>query len=260
MQLRPDHIPLIHNYCDYWCDRCAFTSRCAVFADKKWEAREARLHTDGDNAALWRSVEGALQESLAQLRELRQQAVADWFGDVSGEPTDEDLVRQARQREAEESHPLTKLAWDYFSQVADWLKTSGDSVRGVADGVLAEAKITRDLQAAETELSRLNDMLEIVSWYHTLFPPKVGRFLSSVVEHDEDDGLPADDYDLLGTAKFLLVSLDRNIVAWMELLKALPEQEDALLGFLVLLARLRSGIDQLVPSARAFLRPGIDEP
>jgi hypothetical protein len=171
MHLRPDRIPLIHNYCDYWCDRCAFTSRCAVFADKAREVREARVHTDGDNAALWHSVEGALQEASAQLRDLRQQAVDDWLGDVSSEPADEDFARLELHREAEESHPLTKLAWDYFSQVAAWLKTSGDSVREVADGVLAKAKLTQDLQTAGTELSRLNDMLDIVSWYHTLFPP-----------------------------------------------------------------------------------------
>lgn len=259
MHLRPDRIPLIHNYCDYWCARCAFTSRCAVFADKAQEAREARLHTDEDNAALWRSVEGALQEAMARLLELRQQAVDDWLGDADSEPSDEDVARMERLREAEEAHPLTKIAWDYFSQVSAWLETSGASVREIADGVLAKAKLTQDLQAAETELSRLNDMLEIVSWYHTLFPPKVGRFLSSVVERGDDGGLAQNDYDLLGTAKFLLVSLDRNIVAWTELLTAMPAQEDTLLGVLVLLGRLRSGIEQLAPSARAFRRPGFDE-
>ncbi len=260
MYLRPDRIPLIHNYCDYWCDRCAFTSRCAVYVDEKQAMRKARLHTDDDNAALWRSVEGALDESLAQLHELRLQAIDDWLGDVDDEFDDEEFMRRDRQiQDARAAHPLTKLAEDYFSQVAAWLETSGDSVRSVADDVLATAKMTHDLQTAETDLLQLNDMLEIVSWYHTLFPPKVGRFLANVLERDIDDDRLRSDYDLLGTAKFLLVSLDRNIVAWTELLKALPEQEDTLLGFLVLLGRLRSGIEHLAPSARAFIRPGFDE-
>ena len=28
----PNFISGIHNYCDRWCERCQFTSRCAVYA------------------------------------------------------------------------------------------------------------------------------------------------------------------------------------------------------------------------------------
>jgi hypothetical protein len=105
MYLRPDRIPLIHNYCDYWCDRCAFTSRCAVYADKEREEREERLHTDGDNATLWRSVESALNESLAQLHELRLQAIDDWLGDVDDDFNDEEFGHRTPRAVCARVHP-----------------------------------------------------------------------------------------------------------------------------------------------------------
>src|SRR5678816_4802270 len=33
MEIRNGFIVGIYNYCDSWCDRCAFTSHCRVFAD-----------------------------------------------------------------------------------------------------------------------------------------------------------------------------------------------------------------------------------
>ena len=32
MAKNPDFIPGIYNYCDRWCERCAFTARCMNFA------------------------------------------------------------------------------------------------------------------------------------------------------------------------------------------------------------------------------------
>jgi hypothetical protein len=34
MELRDDFIVGIFNYCDRWCERCAFTGRCRLFADE----------------------------------------------------------------------------------------------------------------------------------------------------------------------------------------------------------------------------------
>src|SRR6187549_3041231 len=41
MEIRDGFIVGIYNYCDSWCDRCAFTSRCQVFADMR--ETEAKL-------------------------------------------------------------------------------------------------------------------------------------------------------------------------------------------------------------------------
>lgn len=46
----------IYNYCDYWCEHCAFTRRCRNFADKSELEREADGSPpvdDATNAAFW---------------------------------------------------------------------------------------------------------------------------------------------------------------------------------------------------------------
>ena len=38
-------IPGIYNYCDYWCERCAFTQRCGTYLMKIEEEAELREKT-----------------------------------------------------------------------------------------------------------------------------------------------------------------------------------------------------------------------
>jgi len=103
------------------------------------------------------------------------------------------------------------------------------------------------------------ELEDVVSWYHTLLVPKTHRLISGLLK------LPGqtawnDGSDVFGTGKLLLVSIDRSLSAWSQLLAAFPAQEDAILGFLVRLDHLRRGIERAAPQARAFVRPGLDEP
>ena len=51
MEVRDGFIVGIFNYCDSWCQRCAFTSRCHLFADRaEIEARLDSLHAPIANA------------------------------------------------------------------------------------------------------------------------------------------------------------------------------------------------------------------
>ena len=44
------YIDGIYNYCDYWCARCAFTSRCRNYAMGQELEREARGEAPVDDA------------------------------------------------------------------------------------------------------------------------------------------------------------------------------------------------------------------
>ena len=50
MEIRDGFIVGVYNYCDAWCDRCAFTSRCRLFADEC--EREATLDPNLEPVAL----------------------------------------------------------------------------------------------------------------------------------------------------------------------------------------------------------------
>jgi len=48
MAENPDLIPGIYNYCDRWCERCTFTSRCLTFLTEE-EKRESPVILPGSD-------------------------------------------------------------------------------------------------------------------------------------------------------------------------------------------------------------------
>src|SRR5687768_2257063 len=80
-------IPGIYNYCDRWCERCGFTSRCRVFADegklrarieRGEEAVESEEPSDDANAAFWDMLDDVTADALSSWEdELPPEVVAE---------------------------------------------------------------------------------------------------------------------------------------------------------------------------------------
>ena len=64
-----NHIAGIYNYCDRWCERCAFTSRClnSKMAEKKYGDPESQ---DIENAGFWEKLSETFRETLSLLKEM----------------------------------------------------------------------------------------------------------------------------------------------------------------------------------------------
>jgi len=60
------HISGIYNYCDRWCERCPFTSRCLNFemSEEKFDDPQSR---DLNNEAFWEKLGETLHETLTML-------------------------------------------------------------------------------------------------------------------------------------------------------------------------------------------------
>src|SRR6185369_6451623 len=97
----PELIDGIYNYCDRWCERCPFTSRCLVYAS---ETDEEVCQTEQDvaNAAFWRELDSVLQETLLLIPEW---ATASGFDLTSLEDTS-----RKRKRQQVDNHPLVLTA------------------------------------------------------------------------------------------------------------------------------------------------------
>lgn len=113
-------IPGIFNYCDRWCDRCAFTSRCRVF-----EQIQTLSGKDEDD-----DLAAGIEESL------------DPVAEPAGEPGP-DL-----------NHPLARAAAAYAAQTAAWMKDHADldddpSRIARWDHLLIHAKLVRALERDE---------------------------------------------------------------------------------------------------------------
>jgi hypothetical protein len=97
---------------------------------------------------------------------------------------------------------------------------------------------------------------EVFAWYHKLVPAKVYRALVSASQAARGD--TSRHGDALASAKVALIGIDRSLEA---LATMAVDDNDPRLGSLhAQLRRLRREVEARFPSARAFVRPGLDSP
>jgi len=262
-------ITSIFNYCDYWCERCAFTQRCRNFsmgrelereADGK-TAKDEKGRTDAVNREFWDKLADTVRESSFSSK------AGDWVGDIDfdAKPSPEDLARMDRHDKAVSAHPLTRMAYAYMDKAHAWLKSADKDLQKVAQELLESSKSKFAEDDFEEAAHEIGDMLEVVQWYHTLLPPKTARAVSGLLERndpDSDFGDMVEDMrldDANGSAKVVLAAIERSTAAWLSLREILPNREDDILEMLVLLSRMTRGLNTAFPGAKAFVRPGFDE-
>jgi len=221
-----DRIDFISEYCDRWCERCAFTTRCSAYAV------QAALGMCGDLTEALQLAVGRPMEAGATSRPVTRIQV--------GQPTPQEV----RELEAEvELHakrireaPLTQHAMEVAVAEHRWFETHA-AVRESADAVVREA-------------------ISVVSWNSTFIGGKVAR-----AQHGRESGDNWDDdpiqNDWNGSAKIALMSIERSESAWLTIARATGNAGAAELASAM--SALRGDVEEAFPFARLFKRPGFDE-
>ncbi|MFP3975356.1 MAG: hypothetical protein ACLFVK_03940 [Dehalococcoidia bacterium] len=94
MAMNRELIPGIYNYCDRWCERCSFTSRCLQFQMQENEDQSSGSPVRGeDKVQFWERVEEMLSLAMELIRD---------FADREGIDLNV-LAAQAEMAEQEES-------------------------------------------------------------------------------------------------------------------------------------------------------------
>ena len=233
--MRTDRIDFISAYCDSWCERCGYTSRCSAFAV------HAAVAMCGDFREALELAVGAPHPVNPSSDRAAQSNV--WAGFDNLQPTEQELREFQRQEDARRSRidetPIMRSAWLIATASHRWFASRSDAVRAVADDVLREA-------------------LDIVSWDSTFVGPKLARALHGRDDKDNDlDDDPVQN-DWNGSAKVALISLERSEAAWQVIAQSTGDLTAATLAGQV--ADLRRAVEQAFPNARSFIRPGFDEP
>ena len=100
-----------------------------------------------------------------------------------------------------------------------------------------------------------DDPRSVIAWFCIQIGAKISRALFSradAEEWDEDPGFHDDD----GSAKVALIGIERSHAAWLRL----AEQGVNTFAFIKDLVWLGEALEREFPRARAFVRPGFDEP
>src|SRR4051812_36295938 len=128
------YIDGIFNYCDRWCERCPFTSRCRNFTmDRAMERHVKRK--DKDNEAFWQAMDKACGDALDDVKRqaeslAKSETPADQDDDDDDEPEEKATFgrKMSEQDAAVRAHPLARLAEQYLWTAHRWLERRRDRV------------------------------------------------------------------------------------------------------------------------------------
>ncbi len=248
----PRFIPGVYNYCDRWCERCPLTSRCLTYAMEQEEHPADPASRDINNRAFWRRLEGILREAHEMLDEILKER------GIELPPADPEEERAFLQRhEDAREHPCAVAATEYARDVGTWLEAAAQHLQARGEALAAQHEMGLRSVDPEAAAERLRDAVEVIQWYQQQIAVKILRAVGATAYGDPDAD-PVDQSDSNGSAKVALLGMDRSVIAWTELLRQLPDDEDRILPLLVALGRLRRDVEAMFPAARAFVRPGFD--
>jgi hypothetical protein len=251
-------IPGIYNYCDRWCERCAFTARCSVFEN---ELDAPHVHHDLDNKAFWER----LSENFSKAHDVLQQAAEHYNIDlkaIAQEANDINLKQKILRQESRD-HPIGELSFQYSKRSMDWLKRQPGMLNKLEEMKQELTIGVESIEAGKEKIALIKDSLAIIKWYETFIHVKLMRALSGKVNAADDsfgeleDSLYGTDSD--GSAKIALIGIERSMSAWIKLFELLPQYEDEFLTVLGLLDKLKKLALEEFPNAMNFRRPGFDD-
>ena len=193
---RDNIIPGIHNYCDRWCERCAFVSRCTVgISEFEMDGPERDLQ----NKEFWEHMSMIFQATFEMIAEgAREMGI--------------DLSEVATEYEKPVHHQTSaeKLAKEYGYRLLDWLKANNELFDQKA-GVVSLIN--------EQQVVSFKDAVDVVSWYSLFITVKIHRATLTPYSFDDEE---TDNYDKNGSAKIALIAVSRSLEAFSLVDNQLP--------------------------------------
>jgi len=230
ISLQDSYNDTIFNFCDRWCEKCQFTSKCLNFA----------LSVDDpppDDKEGWKYLKNVVDATCMMLDDLTE---------LNGYDVTqiENVILTPSQDP--ESYPLSIYVKETAFKIHNWLKKN--DLFGRLNNLL-------DLGVQLSEkFSRYKESVEVIYRYNFLVAAKITRAVAGLLENREYSH-----YDMNGSAKIALVSIDRLIIAWSFILTERTQIEDEVLEILINLTEVRKRTELTFPDARKFIRPILDE-
>ncbi len=249
----PRFIPGIYNYCDRWCERCAFTARCRTFASL------SQISLDEENPAIeMEDFLAEMEQELAGTKEEVDEAIEEMNAaaqEISDEEMEEFKAERDRVHREAEEQPIAKNSRAYYEMVDAWLAAMKSQLK--AKNVDLESETSPN---TETEEGKILDALQVVLWYQHFIHVKLMRALTSY-EEDRDDDPEMEEFpkDSDGSVKIALIAMEKSVDAWNVLRTHFPSDAKEIPTMIQLLQTVREETEERFPNARKFVRPGFDQ-
>lgn len=248
----PIFISGIYNYCDRWCERCAFTSRCMNYAMDEDEP-DGPESNDITNKAFWDKLHNIFEVTLEMVKETAEEMGID-LNAIDHEKFAEQ-EEQVHKIVEDQSH--TKAAFAYAEMVNKWFDSNKDLIEDKAEELLSLAQAEIPGTRPDKDALKIQDCLEVIRWYQHQIYVKLCRAASGMIRGELED-IEYFPEDANGSAKVAIIGIERSIAAWGGLLNHFPDQENPIIDVLAHLKGLLRQVGSAFPDARTFIRPGFD--
>jgi hypothetical protein len=252
---KPKFISGIYNYCDRWCERCTFTSRCRNYEGKSQLTPE---QLDINNKAFWNNISANFTKAIELLHKMAREQGIDLDKEMTKDEVAEYEKREEILDETVTGHALIRLYRQYEVEARTFLNESEglvDKTRELVNELHMGLKTEEDVVGS---VATLGDCLDIIQWYLFFIDAKLQRALRGKLEDEEEE---EDDYpkDSDGSAKIAIIAIERSMNAWMKYYDLMPSIEDTALNSLSILSQVKQLALQEFPNAMSFRRPGFDD-
>ena len=253
----PKHIPGIYNYCDRWCERCNFTSRCLNYDIRSIREKDLKKH-DLNNSEFWEELMGIFESTLQLIKQLAAEEGMDLSLTEKVE-VEKEIKKGRDAREKAMKHPIFRDAKIYIKIVDEFFEEEKDPFEKMENEMNSQLRMGMNEKKIRTEVNEIKDISEIINWYNPQIWVKLMRALTGKFANErkhDDHSFPSDSD---GSAKVALVGIDRSMAAWGRWQLLFPEKTDDLITILLHLDKLRKQVELFFPKARSFTRPGFDD-
>jgi len=217
----PTLVPGIYEHCDEWCSYCPVTAHCLAY-------RRFLIRQEQNGPEAFTSFEDGF-EFTREVKAAEGRTTPELDALLSPDPA-------VRAWVPDVDDPLDDLASRYAFEAARFLE--------------------RRCWRLPVQPPPQPSPVDVVGWYHLLIQARVGRALAGAIQARR--GRTDRMMDANGCAKMVLVGIDRSHVA---LRRLRGHRDDARVASLIeTLEELGPAVERRFPSARAFIRPGLDGP
>ncbi|MFO7446263.1 MAG: hypothetical protein R6W90_07845 [Ignavibacteriaceae bacterium] len=241
-----NYISGIYNYCDRWCEKCAYTANCLLFTNESKIITHEILN-NGDLTGL-------------------KDVLYDDFTDDEGEdysddflPDDEEIFGGEnkwdidKEEEEKPPHMLEILSDEFFEKGHSFLNSINEKYNLFPP---------QKEKLLDPRFKRIHDGFEVISWYHTFIGAKVRRALmgkEDLFEEEDEEMRGFTHEDINGSAKVAAIGITRSIVSLNQLYSELTEHHTEISELLVIAGKMLNEVELEFPGYKEFKRPGFDE-
>lgn len=254
--MKEKYIPGIYNYCDRWCERCAFTERCRNYERSE---KATGKETDIGNKKFWDSFSRNMEDTMALLQKAASKYGIDIDQPMSESEETAFEQKRKRVRSAAKKHPVSVLCEQYIAVTLPFVKSSGGLVEHTRQLVSQLHQGIKSEEDVVHTMAHLGNCFEIIEWYLFFISAKLQRALQGTLEGEESEMESGYPKDSDGSAKVAIIAIIRSMSAWMSIYETMPATEDTALQALSLLSRMKQSTETQFPGAINFIRPGFDD-